>query len=63
MRGYEPHNHPGELYNLNDDLPERRNRYAERPDLVRDLTALLRRIQGPEAPTDSNTDAHGPGTE
>jgi len=42
-RGYEPHSHPGELYNLSQDLSERRNLYAEHPDKVRELKALLER--------------------
>jgi arylsulfatase A-like enzyme len=40
-RGYRPHDQPGELYNLRDDLPQRRNRYAEQPELVRELKAVL----------------------
>jgi arylsulfatase A-like enzyme len=40
-RGYVAHEHDGELFNLHEDLPERVNRYAERPDLVRELSALL----------------------
>jgi hypothetical protein len=38
-----PHHQPGELYDLRNDLAERHNRFAERPDLVAELTALLRR--------------------
>ncbi|MCZ7645556.1 MAG: arylsulfatase [Planctomycetota bacterium] len=40
-RGYASHDRPGELFNLNDDLAERVNRHAERPDLVKELAALL----------------------
>jgi arylsulfatase A len=40
-RGYSQHKFPGELYNLRDDLVERRNLYGERPELVRRLKALL----------------------
>ena len=40
-RGYTKHEQPGELFNLREDLAERRNHYAEQPDLVRDLKALL----------------------
>ena len=31
----------GELYNLSDDLAERRNLYGEKPEVVRRLKALL----------------------
>jgi arylsulfatase A-like enzyme len=44
-RGYQPHNHPGELYNLSTDLSQRHNVYAENPDKVRDLKALLTKYQ------------------
>jgi arylsulfatase A-like enzyme len=40
-RGYTANDQPGELYNVREDLGERDNRYAERPELVRELTALL----------------------
>ena len=40
-RGYRPHTQPGELYDLGHDLAERRNLYAERPEVVRELKALL----------------------
>lgn len=43
QRGYEPHNHPGELFNLREDLIERNNRYAERPEIVREMQELLQR--------------------
>ncbi|MAE65168.1 MAG: arylsulfatase [Phycisphaeraceae bacterium] len=42
-RGYLPHDLPGELYNLRDDLAERRNLHAERPDIVAELAAILQR--------------------
>jgi arylsulfatase A-like enzyme len=42
-RGYRPHAEPGELYRLSDDLSEARNVYAEHPDKVHELTALLER--------------------
>lgn len=44
-RGYEPHNQPGELYDLSQDLGERRNLYAEHPDKVRQLKALLEKYK------------------
>jgi arylsulfatase A len=40
-RGYRQHEYPGELFNVADDLSERANRYAERPDLVRELSAII----------------------
>jgi arylsulfatase A-like enzyme len=44
-RGYRPNPFPGELYNLNDDLSQRRNFYGEKPELVAQLKALLRKYQ------------------
>jgi arylsulfatase A-like enzyme len=50
---------PGELYNLADDLPERHNYYAEKPEIVRQLKTLLdqyksegRSTPGPPQPND-----------
>ncbi|MDA0989242.1 MAG: arylsulfatase [Verrucomicrobia bacterium] len=40
-RGYMPHACPGELFHVADDIPERVNRYAEQPEIVRELSALL----------------------
>ena len=45
QRGYEPHQWPGELFNLREDLIERRNQYAEHPELVREMKALLERYK------------------
>jgi hypothetical protein len=45
QRGYQPHNLPGELYNLADDLAERNNLYAQQPDKVRELATLLKKYQ------------------
>lgn len=42
-RGYVPHDHPGELFALDTDPAEARNLYAERPGVVAELRALLRR--------------------
>jgi arylsulfatase A-like enzyme len=44
-RGYTGHSHPGELYNLRDDLLQRNNLYGERPEIVRELKELLARLQ------------------
>jgi arylsulfatase A-like enzyme len=51
-RGYEPHSHPGELYDLSQDLSERRNLYAEHPEIVQRLKALLEKYkaEGRSAP-------------
>ncbi|MEI7939081.1 MAG: arylsulfatase [Verrucomicrobiota bacterium] len=44
-RGYAKNDLPGELYNLRDDLPERRNLYAEKPEVVKRLKALLEKYK------------------
>lgn len=44
-RGYMSHDHPAELFHLGDDLSERRNRYAEEPELVAEMKTLLSAIQ------------------
>lgn len=44
-RGYEPHDCPGELYDLRDDLGQRHNRYDEEPERVARMRALLERVQ------------------
>jgi arylsulfatase A-like enzyme len=44
-RGYTPDPQPGELYNLRKDLPERRNLYAEHPEIVQKLKTLLERYK------------------
>ena len=44
-RGYTPHTQPGELFNLRQDRAQRRNLYAERPEIVRELKALLERYK------------------
>ncbi|MEX1114010.1 MAG: arylsulfatase [Akkermansiaceae bacterium] len=45
QRGYTSNTHPSQLYNLRDDLPQRRNYFAEQPGKVRELTALLEKYQ------------------
>ena len=45
LGGYPPHDQPGELYNLRDDLGQKRNRYKDHPDKVADLTDRLRRVR------------------
>jgi len=51
-RGYQAHSHPGELYDLSQDLSERRNLYAEHPEIVQRLKALLEKYkaEGRSAP-------------
>jgi arylsulfatase A-like enzyme len=44
-RGYTKHDQPGELFNLRDDLAERHNYYAEKPELVRELKTLLEKYK------------------
>jgi arylsulfatase A-like enzyme len=58
-RGYISDKQPGELFNLRDDLPERVNHYAEKPELVSELKTLLKKYQrdgrttpGPPQPND-----------
>ncbi len=43
--GYTSHSLPGELYHLKDDLAQRQNLYAENPEKVAELKALLGKIQ------------------
>jgi len=45
QRRYQPHDQPGELYNLADDLPERVNRWADQPQRVADMQATLADIR------------------
>ena len=40
-RGYTQHDQPGELFNVREDLSERKNHFAERPEIVRELKELL----------------------
>ncbi len=40
-RGYAPNTAAGELYDLRDDLPQRANLYAQKPEIVERLKALL----------------------
>jgi arylsulfatase A-like enzyme len=59
-RGYVADNQPGELFNLHDDLPERRNQYAEHPEVVRELKGLLEKYKHdgrstPGAPQENDT--------
>ena len=44
-RGYTPHDCPGELFNLRDDVSERENLYDEFPEVVQELSQLLGRVK------------------
>lgn len=44
-RGYLPHQQPGELFHLTEDLSQHRNRYAEHPDKVKQLQEKLKHIR------------------
>jgi acetyl esterase/lipase len=56
-RGYKKNTFPGELYNLRNDLAQQRNLYGEKPELVRQLKALLEKYKanGRSAPLSSRT--------
>ncbi len=43
--GYVRHDHAGELYDLSADLAQKHNLYAQRPEKVAELTALLEQIR------------------
>jgi arylsulfatase A-like enzyme len=45
MRGYQPHQQPGELYNLASDISERNNLYAQQSQIVSELKELLAKYQ------------------
>ncbi len=45
QRGYLAHAHEGELFNLREDLAQRHNRYADKPELVTELKALLEKYK------------------
>lgn len=45
VNGYTKNPHPGELYNLRDDLAQKHNLYAEQAARVRELSALLEQIR------------------
>jgi arylsulfatase A len=43
--GYVANTHPGELYNLREDLAQKQNRYGEMPEKVQALSTLLKQVQ------------------
>ena len=44
-RGYVSHQFPGELYDLSQDPAEHKNLYGERPEIVKELKALLEKYK------------------
>lgn len=44
-RGYVPHDQPGELYNLSVDPEQKRNVYADHPERVQRMKAMLEKIK------------------
>ena len=44
-RGIETHHEPGELFNVKEDLGERRNHFAEKPEIVKELKELLEKYK------------------
>jgi len=44
-RSYTKHDQPGELFNVRDDRPQRRNQFAEHPEVVRELKTLLEKYK------------------
>jgi arylsulfatase A-like enzyme len=44
-RGYVAHNCQGELFNLREDIAERKNRYADHPEIVEELSRLLEQVK------------------
>lgn len=45
QRGYASHDQPGELFNVRDDLAERKNLYSAQPEKVRELKELLEKYK------------------
>ncbi|MEM7132469.1 MAG: arylsulfatase [Chloroflexota bacterium] len=44
-RGYTPHDHPGELFNVYEDAAEKTNLYGEQPEIVEELAQILEQIK------------------
>jgi arylsulfatase A-like enzyme len=44
-RGYTPHDFPGELFNLRDDISERKNLYGAYPAVVQELSQFLEQVK------------------
>lgn len=56
--GYRPHGQLGELYNLREDLAQRNNLFAEKPQLVLELKTLLERYKNEGRSTPGETQAN-----
>jgi arylsulfatase A-like enzyme len=62
-RRYARHDQPGELFNVRDDLSERHNHFAEKPELISELKELLEKYQRegrstPGVPQKNDVDIH-----
>jgi hypothetical protein len=44
-RGYTQHSQSGELFNLNEDIAQRNNYFAEKPELVSEMKMLLEKYK------------------
>ena len=44
--GYQPDSHPGELYHLAEDLPQKNNLWADHPERVENMRKILGKIRG-----------------
>ena len=55
-RGYTSHDHPGELFNLREDIAERKNLYAERPEVVQDMARLLADVKRGDHPESQSSE-------
>ena len=62
-RGYRGDSSPGLLYNLDDDLSQRQNHYAERPEVVARLRALLERYKADGRSTPGPPQRKRPGSD
>jgi len=58
QRGYTAHTQPGELFNLADDPSQKRNLYAEQPERVRALRAVLEKLVADGRSTPGPTQAN-----
>lgn len=60
-RGVVPHDQPGELFHLEDDLAQRFNRYADHPEVVRALSERLEEVKRVAGPTPASDATDNPG--
>jgi arylsulfatase A len=45
MRGYTSHQYPGELFNIREDISEKANLYGDYPEIVKELSGLLKQVK------------------